>query len=134
MQQATPPHQPPGTHGFTEMVFPERTNHYGTLFGGQALLLMGQAAFVTASRHARQAVVMARCSGVDFLAPVPQGQALELQARVVRCGTSSMTVQVEGAAHDLATGRLVPAVRGAFEMVAVDAAGRPSPLSPTETP
>ena len=88
MQQANPPHQPPGTHGFTEMVFPERTNHYGTLFGGQALLLMGQAAFVTASRHARRAVVMARCSGVDFLAPVPQGQALELQARVVRSGTA----------------------------------------------
>jgi acyl-CoA hydrolase len=134
MPQANHPHQPPGTQVFTEMVFPGRTNHYGTLFGGQALLLMGQAAFVTASRHARSAVVMARCGGVDFLAPVPQGQALELHARVVRTGASSMTVQVDGAAHDLASGRHLPALCGTFELVAVDAAGRPTPFSPMETP
>lgn len=36
-----------------EMVFPEQANHYGTLFGGTALSLMGKAAFVAASRHAR---------------------------------------------------------------------------------
>jgi acyl-CoA hydrolase len=35
-----------------EMVFPNQTNHYGTLFGGDALRLMDMAAFVTASRHA----------------------------------------------------------------------------------
>jgi len=35
-----------------EMVFPNQANHYGTLFGGDALRLMDMAAFVAASRHA----------------------------------------------------------------------------------
>lgn len=122
MQQTSALHQP--MH-FTEMVFPGRTNHYGTLFGGQALLLMGQAAFVTASRHARCAVVMARCSDVQFMVPVPQGQALRLTAEVVRTGNSSMTVEVSGSAENLHTGHQQPALRGAFEMVAVDCDGRP---------
>ncbi|MGV3680556.1 MAG: acyl-CoA thioesterase [Acidovorax sp.] len=125
MQQPSALHQP--MH-FTEVVFPERSNHYGTLFGGQALLLMGQAAFVTASRHARCAVVMARCSEVQFIAPVPQGQALQLTAQVVRTGTSSMTVEVHGSAENLHTGQHQSALRGAFEMVAVDSAGRPRPI------
>ena len=42
-----------------EMVFPQQTNHYGTLFGGQALALMDKAAFVVASRYARRTVVTA---------------------------------------------------------------------------
>jgi len=29
-----------------QMVFPEQTNHYGTLFGGEALALMDKAAFI----------------------------------------------------------------------------------------
>lgn len=44
---------------FVEMVFPDQANHYGTLFGGNALSLMGKAAFVAATRRARSAVVMA---------------------------------------------------------------------------
>ncbi len=43
-----------------EMVFPDHTNHLGTLFGGQALAWMDKAAFIVASRHARRAVVTAR--------------------------------------------------------------------------
>ena len=32
------------------MVFPEHANHYGTLFGGNALHLMAKAAFLAAGR------------------------------------------------------------------------------------
>jgi len=41
-----------GETRFVEMVFPEQANHYGTLFGGNALSLMGKAAFVAATRRA----------------------------------------------------------------------------------
>ena len=43
-----------------EKVFPKQANHYGTLFGGTAPSLMGKAAFIAASHHARAAVAMAR--------------------------------------------------------------------------
>ena len=38
------PNLHPDETRFVEMVFPEQANHYGTLFGGNALSLMGKAA------------------------------------------------------------------------------------------
>jgi acyl-CoA hydrolase len=122
-------------HRSTEMVFPEQANHYGTLFAGNALNLLSKAAFVAASREARADVVMAACSDVRFLTPVRVGEALELVARITRQGRSSMTVHVEGRAEKLADGQPRLAMQGDFEMVAVDAHGRPVPHRiPQETP
>ncbi len=109
---------------FVEMVFPEQTNHYGTPFGGEGLRLMSKAAFVTATRRARRAVVMAASDRVDFDVPVRLGEILDLVARVERVGRSSMTVSVIGTAEALQTGARRPAMQGRFEMVAVDEAGR----------
>lgn len=118
---------------FTEMVLPPLSNHYGTLFAGQALALMSKAAFVAANRRAGHDVVMARCSQVDFLAPIPQGRALELSAQVVRTGRTSMSVQVLGQmAPRHRSEPASPVLRGLFEMVSVDAAGRPLALAPPQ--
>lgn len=113
---------------FVEMVFPEHANHYGTLFGGHALSLMGKAAFVAATRHARCSVVMATSEKVEFHEPVRIGELVELTARVERVGRSSMTVAVSVIAERPATGHRRIAMHGSFEMVAVDEAGRPMPL------
>lgn len=110
---------------FVEMIFPDQANHYGTLFGGSGLGLMGKAAFVAATRRARGAVVMARSDRTDFHTPVRVGEILDMTARVVRVGRSSMTVEVKAVAEVLLTGERRPAMRGRFEMVCVDAAGRP---------
>lgn len=111
-----------------EVVFPQQTNHYGTLFGGQALALMDKAAFVVASRYARRMVVTARSEKTDFHVPVRQGQLVELIARIVGTGTTSMTVDVDLYAEDLLTGDRQLGTRGRFIMVALDAHGRPSPV------
>jgi len=84
-----------------EMVFPDHTNHLGTLFGGQALAWMDKAAFIAASRYSRRSVVTARSEQVDFRVPVRQGQLVEVIARVVQVGRSSMQVEVELFAEDL---------------------------------
>ena len=47
----------------TELVLPAQANHYGTLFAGQALSMLAQAAFTAASRHARSNVVLAGVQG-----------------------------------------------------------------------
>ena len=108
-----------------EMIFPEQTNHYGTLFGGNALKLMSKAAFLAAGRQARCAVVMRTCNRVDFLRPIALGEVLTLTARVTRTGRSSMTVEVEGRAETHASDQRCAALSGSFEMVAVNAQGRP---------
>lgn len=107
-----------------EMVFPQQTNHYGTLFGGQALALMDKAAFICASRFARRTVVTASSEKCDFHVPVRGGQLVELVARVVGVGRTSMSVEVDLFAEDLLTGDRQLATRGRFVMVALDAHGR----------
>ncbi len=111
-----------------EMVFPGQTNHYGTLYGGQALALMDTAAFIAASRYARRAVVTASSERVDFHVPVRQGQLVELLARVVATGRTSITVEVKLYSEDLLTGERQLCAQGRFVLVAVSADGRPAPV------
>ena len=111
-----------------EMVFPDQTNHYGTLFGGHALRLMDKAAFVAASRHARSAVVTACSERVDFKIPARQGDLIELTATVIAAGRSSMTVAVDLFAEDLLTGERSLCAQGRFVLVAVDQDGKPRPV------
>ncbi len=108
-----------------EMVFPGETNHYGTLFGGQALALMDKAAFIAASRYARRTVVTASSERIDFHVPVRQGQLVDLQASVVATGRTSITVEVSLHGENLLSGERRLATRGRFVMVALDEAGRP---------
>ena len=108
-----------------ELVLPVLANHHGTLFAGQGLQLMAKVAFMAARSRANCEVVMAGASAIQFLSPIPIGYVLTLRAQVVRVGRSSMTVQVYGIAEKTGT----PAeevLNGAFEMVAVDAQGRPT--------
>lgn len=113
-----------------EMVFPNQANHYGTLFGGDALRLMDMAAFVAASRHARRPVVTASSERIDFQVPVRQGQLAEVVGRVSKTGRTSMTVEVELWAEDLLTGARQLCTKGSFVLVAVDESGRPVAIAP----
>lgn len=120
--------EPPETLRLTELVLPLQANHYGTLFGPEALAILGKAAYLAAARFCSQSVVMAGGSKIDLLAPVPVGSLLQLQARVVRVGRSSMTVEVHGWLDKAPGTHPKDALRGSFEMVAVDNFGRPAPL------
>ena len=112
----------------TDVVFPDRANHYGTLFGGHALHLMGKAAFIAATRHARQHVVMASTDRITFDEPVRVGDLIECVASIARVGRASMTVVVDLIHENALSGLRRSAVRGSFEMVVVDANGRPTPI------
>jgi acyl-CoA hydrolase len=109
----------------SEMVFPNQTNHYGTLFGGEALKLMSKAAFIAASRAARKDVVMASVDRTTFHEPVRQGDLAEVLARVVQSGNSSLTVVTEMFSENLRTGERRLCSDATFIMVAVDHEGRP---------
>ncbi|PDW04644.1 acyl-CoA thioesterase [Candidatus Viridilinea mediisalina] len=76
-------------------IFPADTNHYGTLFGGQAVAWIDQAAFICATRWCRRKVVTVHLGEINFHHAVSQGSIIELVARLVRTGTSSMHISVE---------------------------------------
>lgn len=116
-----------------DMVFPGQANHYGTLYGGQALAMMDKTAFMVASRYARATMVTASSEKCDFHVPVRQGQLIELHARVVATGRTSITVQVDLFAEDLLTGERQLGTQGRFVLVALDAEGKPTAVPPLET-
>ncbi|ADU37831.1 MULTISPECIES: acyl-CoA thioesterase [Variovorax] len=116
---------PVGTTELRELVLPVHANHRGTLFAGQGLQLMSKAAFLAARDLAQREVVMAGVTSVAFLAPVPVGYQLILRGWVSRIGRCSMTVCVTGIA-DVPGVPAEEVLKGVFEMVAVNAAGRPT--------
>lgn len=111
-----------------EMVFADQTNHYGTLFGGNALAMMGKTAFITATRHARAVFVLASCERTDFHAPANEGEIIELTGRVKYTGNTSLVIEVSMQAEDLLTGERRLCAKSDFVMVAVDAGGKPKPI------
>ncbi|PHY19709.1 acyl-CoA thioesterase [Caulobacter sp. BP25] len=100
-----------------EMVFPDRTNHYGTLFGGEALAMMGKAAFVASTRALRAPVMMAASQAVNFQAPIDGGDIVELTARAfdIEPGVGA-TVSVELWAENAISGLRRRSADGEFRM------------------
>ena len=88
---------------------------------------MGKAAFIAATRHSRQHVVMASSDRITFDEPVRVGDLIECVASIARVGRASMTVVVDLIHENALSGLRRSAVRGTFEMVVVDANGRPTP-------
>lgn len=119
-----------------EMVFPNATNHYGTMFGGKVLDLMDRAAFLAATRFTEQSIVTASMERIDFFRPIKNGHLVELQAKVVYTGRTSLTVKVDLYAENPLRRYRERACQGYFNMVSVDEHGRPIevPLLAVESP
>lgn len=101
-------------------VFPNTTNHYDTLFGGTALQLMDEVAFICATRFSRKKVVTVSSDKVDFKHPIPAGTLVELIANVAHVGKTSITVEVDIFIEEMYSDYREKAVSGSFTMVAVD--------------
>lgn len=111
-------------------IFPGSANHYDTLFGGQAMAWMDQAAFICATRWCRQKVVTAHSSAIDFHESIPVGTIVELVAKVVKVGRTSMTVQVQLWVEPMKRNERTLACEGTFVLVAVDDHNPPVPVPP----
>jgi acyl-CoA thioesterase YciA len=111
--------------GLRVLAMPADTNPYGDIFGGWMLSQADVAGATVAVALAHGRVATAAVQEFRFLAPVRVGDLVELFARVVSVGKSSITVEVNAWArrealpqqgHEVAAGR--------FVYVAVDAEGR----------
>lgn len=78
-----------------KVVFPNTTNHYDTLFGGTAMNMMDEVAFIAATRFSRKKVVTISSDKIDFNEPIPSGTIVELVAEVIDIGTTSLKVKVD---------------------------------------
>lgn len=101
-------------------VFPDSTNHYDTLFGGTAMQLMDEVAFITATRFSRKRMVTVSSDRIDFSKPIPAGTIIELIGRVVSVGIKSLKVSVEIYIEEMYSLSRVKAINGYFTLVAID--------------
>jgi len=111
-----------------EMVFADQTNHYGTLFGGNALAMMGKTAFITATRHARKVFVMASSQRTNFIAAATEGEIIDLSGTIKYTGKTSLVTEVTMHAENLLTGKRHLCAKSDFVMVAVDRNAKPQPI------
>ncbi len=110
----------------TGFVFPNDTNHHGTMFGGKVLQMMDQTGAIAAARFSHTAVVTVAMEAVAFSHPIRVGMIIEVAARVVYTGRTSMIVRVEVFAEEQMTGERRCATDGYLTMVALDDAGLPT--------
>jgi acyl-CoA hydrolase len=101
-------------------VFPNTTNHYDTLFGGTAMQLMDEVAFIAATRFSRQRMVTVSSDRIDFKKPIPAGTIIELVGKVTYLGTKSLKIRVDIFIEQMYIEQREKAVSGEFTFVAID--------------
>lgn len=106
-------------------VFPNTTNHYDTLFGGTAMHMMDEVAFITTTRFSRQRMVTVSSDRIDFNRPIPAGTIVELVGTVSHIGNTSMKVKVEIYVEQMYSEEREKAVTGEFSFVAIDENKKP---------
>ncbi|WP_025822209.1 acyl-CoA thioesterase [Shewanella marina] len=108
-----------------KVVFPSKTNHRNTLFGGEALAWMDETAFIAANRFCHKDLATVCSDKIDFKKPIPAGSLAELVARVIYVGNTSLKVEVNIFIEDMYQDKREHAIKGVFTFVAIDNNGKP---------
>lgn len=101
-------------------VFPDMTNHHNTMHGGEAMKMMDEIAFITATRFCRKGIVTISSDRIDYKKPLPAGTIVEIIGRVKSVGNTSLKVEVEVFVEEMYSTSRVKAIHGIFTLVAID--------------
>ena len=112
----------------TDIVLPNQTNNFNTMFGGEVMALMDKAAAIAGLRFCRQPLVTASSERIDFRTPIHAGEIIEAIARVIYVGRTSMIVRVHIYAEHPLKGDTRVCTTGYFSMVSVNPQGQPLPV------
>lgn len=115
------------THHFMT-VFPFTTNHHDTLFGGKAMALMDETAFMCATRFCRKTLVTVSSDRIDFKKAIPSGSMIEAIAEVIHVGRTSLKVRVDIFLEDMYIDGRELAISGVFSFVAIGEDKKPTPV------
>ena len=99
----------------------------GSIHGGRVLEWIDKAGYAAATRWSGRYCVTAYVGNVRFTRPVEVGHLVEVRARIVRTGRSSMDVLVETFSGPPSTGELDSATHCLMVFVAVDDRGTRPP-------
>ena len=110
----------------------EDANHSGLVHGGVVMKLCDEVAAIAAIRHSSHRAVTAAMDRMTFIAPVRVAELMSFRATVNAAWKTSMEVGVRVEAEDPRTGESRHTSTAYLTMVALDDAGRPTPVPPLE--
>ncbi len=112
----------------SQLMTPEFANFFGNVYGGSVIALADNTAYVCAARYSgNPTCVTAALDRIDFHEPVQVGELLNLVARIVYVGRTSMEVEVTIYAENIPTGAVRHTNSCHIAMVALKD-GRPTPV------
>lgn len=114
----------------TELVLPEHTNAFGSVFGGRVMSWIDICAAIAAQRHCQKPVVTASVDALQFVQPVFKGWVVNLKASVNYAGRTSMEVGVRVDAENPRTGERFHTASAYLTFVALDDDKKPSLVPP----
>jgi acyl-CoA thioesterase YciA len=129
-----PSEQPPTDQEPTLRLVPQPkdTNAGGDIFGGWIMSWVDVAGAIVASRRAGGRIVTVAVNAFHFRKPVYLSDIVSLYAKVVRVGTTSITVEVKVFAergwHTPSPGSSVWVTEATLTYVAIDSKGNKRPL------
>ena len=112
----------------TELVLPSHTNSLGSIFGGVIMSWIDIAAAIAAQRHSNKEVVTASLDDLHFIAPVYKGWVVNLKSSLNFVSRTSMEVGVRVDAENPKTGEVFHTASAYLTFVALDSAGKPTPV------
>ena len=116
-----------GEHEITLRFVAEPTdeNIYGKVHGGAVMKWIDQAGYACAVGWSGRACVTVYVGGIRFHKPIVIGHLVEVRARLIHTGRTSMHIAVDVSSTDLRTGHHAPTTHCVIVFVALDGSGQP---------
>ena len=122
---------PPATEpALRAVAMPADANPFGDIFGGWLLSQMDLAGGTVAARRAKGRTATVAITAMSFHRPVLIGDEVTCYARIIRVGTTSITVKVESWVRRGTGEHQIAVIEGIFTYVAVDSERRPRVVPP----
>lgn len=104
---------------------PTDVNYGGKVHGGMVMKWIDQAGYACAAGWSGRYCVTVYVGGIRFYQPVLIGHVVEVRARLIYTGTSSMHIAVDVASRDPREGVLTKTTHCIIIFVALDGDGKP---------
>lgn len=115
---------------FRFLAEPTDVNFGGKVHGGAVMKWIDQAGYACAVGWSGHYCVTAYVGGIRFYNPILIGNLVEVQARLIHTGHTSMHIAVDVSATDPKLPALAKTTHCIIIFVAVDEAGQPVPVPP----
>jgi acyl-CoA hydrolase len=109
---------------------PSAVNFGGKVHGGTAMKWIDEAAYACASAWSGLYCVTASVGNINFIHPISIGDLVEVEARILKTGTSSMSIHVVVSSGKPTEEVLIKTTECNIVMVAVNQHGKSTPVKP----